>query len=605
MKRAVLALADGTIFEGRAFGATGESGGRGGLQHLDVRLPGDPHRPLLRRADRHHGVPGDGQRGGQPGGRGVRAARTRWAWWCARCPEPPPTGAPQETLDAYLSATAWRASQGIDTRRLVRHLRTHGAQMGVISSESHSAAALVRAGAARARAWRGWTWPPASPPKQPTSSTEPTPDVLRRARAAAAGARASTWSPTTTASRSSMLQFLVDAGCRVTVVPAATTAPRRCSRASPHGVFLTNGPGDPAAVKGADKTVAALLGKVPVFGICLGHQILALAPGRQDVQDEVRPPRREPAGEGSDHREGGDHRAEPRLRRGRRQPEGQGGGHPPQPQRRHRGGALESPTRGPSASSTTPSRRPGRTTRGYLFARFAQADGGVGSAAPHGRPVAHHCRISRTWTSSSRSAASEARKPDLLAAKAEYFRLTGEVFEDDKIFELRMASFLDYYLFDRRRPARREDAGRGVLYEQRPQSARPRRPAPSAASPRPCTASSRSGSWARASSGCASCSRGKDFDVTERRHIAGAGEGRRPRGPAHPLRRAPAVLGSAFCYHPREAVKAIKKEVKRRRRRSPTRRQELAWERSKRALKAERYRQIAVEKIYDFESSRL
>ena len=47
----------------------------------------------------------------------------------------------------------------------------------------------------------------------------------------------------------------------------------------PDGVFLTNGPGDPAAVKGADTTVAALLGKVPIFGICLGHQILALALG--------------------------------------------------------------------------------------------------------------------------------------------------------------------------------------------------------------------------------------------------------------------------------------------------------------------------------------
>jgi carbamoyl-phosphate synthase small subunit len=75
-----------------------------------------------------------------------------------------------------------------------------------------------------------------------------------------------------------MLRFLVDVGCRVTVVPAWTSAEEILGR-RPHGVFLANGPGDPAAVEGADRMVAALLGKVPLFGICLGHQILALALG--------------------------------------------------------------------------------------------------------------------------------------------------------------------------------------------------------------------------------------------------------------------------------------------------------------------------------------
>ncbi len=78
--------------------------------------------------------------------------------------------------------------------------------------------------------------------------------------------------------KKAMLQLLVDAGCRVTVVPAATPADAVLAR-RPHGVFLTNGPGDPAAVPGADRAVAGLLGRVPVFGICLGHQILARAVG--------------------------------------------------------------------------------------------------------------------------------------------------------------------------------------------------------------------------------------------------------------------------------------------------------------------------------------
>jgi carbamoyl-phosphate synthase small subunit len=75
-----------------------------------------------------------------------------------------------------------------------------------------------------------------------------------------------------------MLRLLAEQGCRVTVVPSATTA-NEALALRPDGLFLTNGPGDPAAVVGARETVAALLGKVPIFGICLGHQILSLALG--------------------------------------------------------------------------------------------------------------------------------------------------------------------------------------------------------------------------------------------------------------------------------------------------------------------------------------
>ncbi|MBN2203804.1 MAG: glutamine-hydrolyzing carbamoyl-phosphate synthase small subunit [Thermoleophilia bacterium] len=76
----------------------------------------------------------------------------------------------------------------------------------------------------------------------------------------------------------SMLRLLAAEGLRLTVVPAATSA-REVMKLHPDGVFLSNGPGDPAAVEYAVKAVGRLLGKVPVFGICLGHQLLALALG--------------------------------------------------------------------------------------------------------------------------------------------------------------------------------------------------------------------------------------------------------------------------------------------------------------------------------------
>jgi carbamoyl-phosphate synthase small subunit len=75
-----------------------------------------------------------------------------------------------------------------------------------------------------------------------------------------------------------ILRCLVDAGCRVTGVPASTTASEILAL-SPDGVFLSNGPGDPAAVDYAVRTIRELVGKKPIFGICLGHQLLGLALG--------------------------------------------------------------------------------------------------------------------------------------------------------------------------------------------------------------------------------------------------------------------------------------------------------------------------------------
>jgi carbamoyl-phosphate synthase small subunit len=276
-KRAVLALADGTTFEGRAFGAVGETVGEVvfntsmfGYQEVltDPSYVGQIVTMAYPEMGNVGATPED-EEGARVHAVGmvVRALTGTPSNWRAR-----------ETLDAYLKRHGVAGIEGLDTRRLVRHLRTHGAQMGIISSEGHSASALVER-ARTAHGMEGLDLATGVSTKAPYTFTTPSPDVFTGlGEAHAPPAPRFDVVAYDYGLKKSMLHFLVDAGCRVTVVPSHTTAEEVLAR-KPHGVFLANGPGDPAAVKGADRTVAALLGKVPVFGICLGHQIMALALG--------------------------------------------------------------------------------------------------------------------------------------------------------------------------------------------------------------------------------------------------------------------------------------------------------------------------------------
>jgi hypothetical protein len=199
-------------------------------------------------------------------------------------------------------------------------------------------------------------------------------------------------------------------------------------------------------------------------------------------------------------------------------------------------------------------------------------------------------------------ASSEPKKPALLEAKAEYFQLTGEVFEDDKVFEARMASFLDYYVFDRRSPGTGKTPAQELYDEQR------EKVGPEAAIPfRAFTETIHGLFEVRKLTDDGVRLRelfsAKEFQVAERRKLAGLEKGDILEARLIPFSGF-LLFSSAFVFHPREATKLILKQVKRLKKAAPqTDPRSLAWDCSRRALKTDRYKQIAVEKIYDFENN--
>ncbi len=270
--RAWLVLADGTVFEGRPFGARGETTGEAvfttamtGYQEVltDPSYCGqivtmtapEIGNVGVNREDTE--AVGDAPR---VAGFVVRDASPIASNWRA-----------SETLDAYLARHGIVGIADVDTRRLTRHLRDQGAQNAAIGSDSPEAVLrrarsapdmngldLVRAVTPKERyGWsegRGaWGTEPARPAKHHVVVFD-------------------------YGIKTNILRCLADSGCKLTVVPASTSAADVLAL-KPDGVFLSNGPGDPAAVTYAVDTIKGLLGKQPLFGICLGHQLLALALG--------------------------------------------------------------------------------------------------------------------------------------------------------------------------------------------------------------------------------------------------------------------------------------------------------------------------------------
>lgn len=183
------------------------------------------------------------------------------------------------TLDQYLRRHGIVAIEGIDTRALVRRIRIRGALNGVLSTVDLDDASLL----AKAKASPGLVGRDLVREVIPERTVEWT-DRLHPLvhMAGPAGDRPSTNCPHVVAldygMKWNIARHLFDMGCRVTIVPGTFTA-EEVLALKPDGVFLSNGPGDPEPLTYAQQTIRDLLGQRPIFGICLGHQLLSLACG--------------------------------------------------------------------------------------------------------------------------------------------------------------------------------------------------------------------------------------------------------------------------------------------------------------------------------------
>ena len=260
--RGALVLADGTVFSGTAVGAPGVATGEvvfntamTGYQEIatDPSYAGQ----IVTMTAPHIGNYGTNGRDDQADrpfctGLVVRSMARRDSSWRS-----------QASFGDWLRATGTVALADVDTRRLTRHLRAHGAMPGAIGADVSTTELADAAGSAPSMEGRDLT--------QAVTTNRPylvSPLGEVRARVVAIDF----------GMKRDIATALTDRGCEVHVVPAGTTT-EAILALDPSGVFLSNGPGDPEPVTRGVATVRALLGKTPLMGICLGHQILGLALG--------------------------------------------------------------------------------------------------------------------------------------------------------------------------------------------------------------------------------------------------------------------------------------------------------------------------------------
>jgi len=298
--KALLVLSDGTVFEGKGFGSEGETIGEvvfntsmTGYQEIltDPSYKGQIVTMTYTQIGNYGVNPEDIESVGGPKVEGfiVKEYLPFPSNWRAEQIGIDPARTRNKTpcsLTDYLKGYGIVGIEGVDTRALTRHLRDYGSQMGIISTEDLNPDSLLRKVTKhpgivgidlvkditqkKAYPWKEglWKWVPAEVQsyEEKNLSLVTRRSSLKKVVVYDFGVKLS------------ILRNLVDTGFDVTVVPAKTSAEQVLDM-NPDGIVLSNGPGDPEAVTYAIKNTKKLMGKKPILGICLGHQLLGLAMG--------------------------------------------------------------------------------------------------------------------------------------------------------------------------------------------------------------------------------------------------------------------------------------------------------------------------------------
>jgi carbamoyl-phosphate synthase small subunit len=283
MDIAKLALEDGTVYTGRAFGARGEVDGE---VVFNTSMTG--YQEILTDPSYHgqivamtypmignYGVNAEDAESGRPWARGfVVRELSRLA----------SNHRSAGTLDAYMSEHGVLGIEGIDTRALVRHTRERGSLKGILSSADLDDSRLV----ARAKASPGLIGRDLTADVMPKAAVSWEPGFVGgyadHVRATQADVRRPHVVALDFGMKWNIPRHLVESGCRVTVVPGSASSGEILDH-QPDGIFLSNGPGDPGALHHATRTLRTLISDaaesrgIPIFGICLGHQLLGQAFG--------------------------------------------------------------------------------------------------------------------------------------------------------------------------------------------------------------------------------------------------------------------------------------------------------------------------------------